>query len=252
MANMYMIQRFLWFLRLLYLWAILLVLANHGSAATLVLEQGLNGYAGTRDATLFEVPVNNSAGGFPNIFSSVTKEHLRRSLIKFDIPTTFPIGTTISSVDLTLHVDHSQPGTVLHRLHRVTRNWNEGNNPLTDPNTIGEGAPAQTGDATWNYAAYPTIAWTMAGGDFSATVSASAIVGIGGTSVIFSGSQLTVDVVAWRASPASNFGWILIGDESQLKNARRYYSSEGTSGFRPRLTITYTAPSGIDDWALLN
>jgi hypothetical protein len=228
-------------------------LAINSRAVTLVLEEGVNGYSGTRDTTLFQDRPANSAGGFPNFFSSVTNTPSpRRTLIKFDIPTTFPLGSTLTAVSLTLEVDQSRPGTVVHALRRVTRSWNEGNNPLTNPSNIGLGAPAQAGDATWSHAVYNTTAWTTAGGDYSGTVSATASVGIAGTFVTFTSAQMLADINAWRTTPANNFGWILIGDETQQQNARRYISSESPTGMRPRLTITYTAPSGIDDWALLN
>lgn len=224
------------------------------SAATLILEEGVNGYAGTRDTTLFQDRPAHSSGGFPNFFSSVTQTASpRRTLLKFDIPTTFPVGSTITGVALTLTMDQTRPGNITHTLHRVTKAWNEGNNPLVDSGTIGLGAPAQPGDATWTHTSYNTITWTTSGGDYAASPSASAPVGTAPGTVTFSSAQMTTDTLAWQATPSTNLGWVLIGDESTVHTAKRFVSSEGTAGSRPRLTITYTPPvTAASDWQMLD
>ena len=48
------------------------------------------------------------------------------------------------------------------------------------------------------------------------------------------------DVQLWNDAPATNFGWILVGDESTIKTAKRLDSRENPNeGFRPLLRITY-------------
>ena len=52
---------------------------------------------------------------------------------------------------------------------------------------------------------------------------------------------MIADVQAWLDSPGSNFGWIMIGDESTDTTARQFPSREfGNASFRPMLTIEFT------------
>ena len=55
------------------------------------------------------------------------------------------------------------------------------------------------------------------GGDFSATVSASQSVGAIGQ-YTWSSAQMVADVQSWLDNPASNFGWLVLGDESDHCN----------------------------------
>src|SRR5207302_838656 len=49
------------------------------------------------------------------------------------------------------------------------------------------------------------------------------------------------DVQNWLSSPGSNFGWIVIGDESGTGTAKRFDSRENsTASNQPALTIDYT------------
>ena len=52
-----------------------------------------------------------------------------------------------------------------------------------------------------------------AGGDFSGTASASQSVGAIGQ-YTWSSAQMVADVQSWLDTPASNFGWLVLGDES--------------------------------------
>ena len=52
---------------------------------------------------------------------------------------------------------------------------------------------------------------------------------------------MAADVQSWITSPGTNFGWILLGSESQLNSARRFDTHEhAIEDNRPALTITYT------------
>lgn len=55
---------------------------------------------------------------------------------------------------------------------------------------------------------------------------------------------MVADVRDWMATPGSNFGWILIGDETQLTSAKRFESRSANNppADRTALTIYYTAP----------
>jgi hypothetical protein len=52
---------------------------------------------------------------------------------------------------------------------------------------------------------------------------------------------LVADVQAWVNGTASNYGWIVIGNESGAGTAKGFASREATTtSQRPQLTITYT------------
>jgi hypothetical protein len=50
---------------------------------------------------------------------------------------------------------------------------------------------------------------------------------------------MAADVQGWFATPANNFGWILVGDESTSSTARVFNSREGSASVQPKLVISY-------------
>ena len=72
-------------------------------------------------------------------------------------------------------------------------------------------------------------------------MSASQSVGAVGTYTWASTPQMVADVQSWLNDPATNFGWLVKGDETTNITAKRFESSE--SGSPPALTINYTPPS---------
>src|SRR6266536_6406864 len=77
---------------------------------------------------------------------------------------------------------------------------------------------------------------TTQGGDFSATVTASQSVGPVGQ-YTWSSAQMVADVQSWVNNPASNFGWLVVGDESAAGTTKRLDTRESASP--PVLTIEY-------------
>jgi hypothetical protein len=122
-------------------------------------------------------------------------------------------------------------------LRRLLADWGEGTSVA--PGEEGDGAPATTNDATWRHRFFDTIFWTTQGGDFSATVSASQSVGAVGV-YTWSSSQMRADVQSWLDDPADNFGWLALGDESEILTAKRFDTRESASP--PVLTIIYRPP----------
>ena len=58
------------------------------------------------------------------------------------------------------------------------------------------------------------------------------------------GDALAVDVQGWVDDcGASNFGWVMIGNEGALHTAKRFGSSEGVPGEAPVLTVEFTPPA---------
>lgn len=198
-----------------------------------------------KDTTLYEFPsgdLGNGQGTY--MFAGRTGQaefSIRRALLAFDIASAIPSGSTITGVTLQLYMSRTTTGATTQSLHRTLANWGEG--ASNDSGQEGNGAPSQTGDATWFHTFYDNSFWTTPGGDFSGAASASAVVnGVGFYS--WSGVGLVNDVQSWLDSPGSNFGWTILGDESQTRTAKRYDTSEiGDSTHRPKLTISYVVPS---------
>ena len=164
---------------------------------------------------------------------------LRRGVLAFDIAGNIPAGSTILTVSLSLNVSRTGLNDArIIELRRMLADWGEGTSQASGDE--GMGAPATTDDATWRHRFFDTIFWTTEGGDFSATVSASQSVGPIGV-YTWSSTQMRADVQSWLDNPGSNFGWIVLGDESQILTAKRFDTRESASP--PVLTILYR-PAG--------
>jgi hypothetical protein len=161
---------------------------------------------------------------------------LRRGVLAFDIAGNIPAGSTILGVTLSLNMSRTGLDTARTvELHKMLADWGEGTSVA--PGEEGDGAPATPNDATWRHRFFDTIFWTTAGGDFSATVSASQSVGAVGM-YMWSSPPMIGDVQSWLNNPATNFGWLVLGDESDILTAKRFDTRESASP--PVLTIQYT------------
>ena len=196
-----------------------------------------------KDNSLFESIGAEQSSGIGSLYAGVLGgsggDLRRRAVLAFDLATV-PAGATITGASLQLRASKVSPTipNETYTLHRLTANWGEG----TSSSVGGHGANATTNDATWIHPFFGSAAtWATQGGDFSATTSASkAIANIG--FYTFSDAQLTADVQSWFAGSTPNFGWILIGDETTVQDAKQFDSRESTSANRPALTITYSVP----------
>ena len=160
---------------------------------------------------------------------------LRRGVLAFDIAGHIPAGSTILAVTLSLNMSRTaldDPRTI--ELHKLLADWGEGTSIA--PGEEGDGAPATPNDATWRHRFFDTIFWTNQGGDFSATVSASQSVGAIGQ-YTWSSAQMIADVQSWLDDPGSNFGWLVLGDESTILTSKRFDTRESASP--PMLTIQF-------------
>jgi hypothetical protein len=62
---------------------------------------------------------------------------------------------------------------------------------------------------------------------------------------------MVIDVQSWVNNPATNFGWILIGNESVSRTSKRFDSREHpAASVRPVLNIEFTSelPSETRTW----
>ncbi|HZS38122.1 MAG TPA: DNRLRE domain-containing protein [Polyangia bacterium] len=193
----------------------------------------------TKDNTLCESSTGALSNALGDLYVGRTGQasgSKRRAVMHFDV-SSIPSNATITSVTLTLYLDLVADGSDRTcTLHRLTDDWGEG----TSFSSGGMCAASTTNDATWIHEFYSSTDWTSAGGDYSATASASASCGdtTGQTYTWGSTAQLVADVQAWVSGTESNDGWIMIGDESLGGTARRYSSREESSN-QPLLTVTY-------------
>ena len=193
----------------------------------------------SKDNTLYEYDPaegdNSNALGLHFFAGETAMSELRRGVLAFDISGNIPPGSTIIAVTLSLNMSKTpldDPRTV--ELHKLLADWGEGTSIA--PGEEGDGAPATPNDATWRHRFFDTIFWTNEGGDFSVTVSASQSVGPIGQ-YTWSSAQMVADVQSWLDNPASNFGWLVLGDESTILTSKRFDTRESASP--PVLSIQY-------------
>lgn len=217
-------------------------------ALTASAAAGTVSLAPAQDGTLFEDSLGSIANGAGEwLFAGTTAmESRRRTLLRFDLAAAgIPADAVITDVRLTLTMDRGATSALFMSLHRVTSDWGEG--ASIGFGQQGAGGPAAPGDATWIHRRFPESdsgppapLWTTPGGDFADTPSAL-LAAAGPGPLTWSGPGLITDVQAMLDSPAANFGWLLLGDESSTPpTAKRFFSREVSDpALRPALAITY-------------
>ena len=201
-----------------------------------------------RDNTLYETNDGSTSNGvgdylFVGRVGPTGGGARRRALVRFDLGT-IPAGATITSASLRMNVSKTTNGDQTVNVRRVTADWGEGTSNANS--NEGSGAASTTGDATWIHRFKATSNWTTPGGDMAGVVSAGNVVG-GVGPYTWSGTQMVADIQGWLTTPSTNFGWILVGDESTTNTSKRFDSRENpTSANRPQLTVNYTTATSVD------
>lgn len=200
--------------------------------------------APSKDNTLYQTTDGSlSNGSGSHLFTGATGQGLaRRALLAFDLASQIPPGSTITKVTLTMRVSKTINSDQAIALHAVTKNWSEGPSVADNPfGRDGSGAASQPGDATWIHSSFPNTRWTNAGGDFNAAVDGTTTAQSLGDVTWASSASMIARVQSWVDQPATNFGWILIGNESSVVTTKRFDSREIVpAATRPALTIDYT------------
>ena len=198
-------------------------------------------FGAVRDNTLYQDPTGAlSNGSGEHLFASRTLQitnDLRRCVVAFDVASVIPPNATILSAELNLTLNKSRLGTFNFDLHKLTSDWGEGSSDALLEE--GGGAVSAANDATWLHTFFNSMFWSNPGGDYSPTISSSTLIGSTlGTYIFPSTPQMVADVKDWYDNPATDFGWIVIGDETAAGSAKRFGSRENPSGGRPTLTLT--------------
>ncbi len=193
-----------------------------------------------QDAVLYEDPTGTAANGSGEFLlvgrTNQASNSRRRSLLQFDL-STLPAGAIITSATIQLHLTIVSTADTGISLYVVTSAWTAGpSDPIGNEST---GVTAVLGDTTWLQSSKPTL-WTTAGGDFLPTASATTTVTSTSGYFQWTSAALIADTQNWLANPASNYGWLLAGDETIPQSAKKFESSNSTtSQFRPQLTLEY-------------
>lgn len=194
------------------------------------------------DATLVEHPDGALANGAgPVFFAGRTNQSdngVRRALLRFDAPEgrRRPEVRVVERVALVVtNLTASNESPAEYRLHRVLADWGEG----PSEGSGGGGAPSRPGDATWIHTFLGDAFWSHNGGQFDGRPSARLVV-TGPGAYRFESPELTRDVARMLREPDSNFGWVLVGDETRRQTVRAFGSRENPDpNVRPVLEITF-------------
>lgn len=193
-----------------------------------------------KDNSIYEELTGNSNGAGA-IFAGLTNgtfsgsQDVRRGLVEFDLAA-LPEGAGVIEASLSLRVAMTMTPSAEFTLHALQKEWGEGGSL-----GAGQGAPAETGEATWSHARFGTVPWDNPGGDFTAAASASSTVdGVGLYS--WSSAGMVADVQAWLDTPAGNHGWLMRGEESTPSVKMFDSRTAATLANRPTLTISYQPP----------
>ena len=197
------------------------------------------------DASAYEHNSTFNLGGMSFVpVGTVPRGGRSRGLFRFDV-SSVPSNATINSVSLQVTVVRvaRTAQSANHELHRLLQSWGEGDKSGQSPG-IGFGAPATTGEATWDSRKVPT-GWATPGGqagvDFVADSSSSVVLGNSGQFAFGSTAAMIFDVQSWMSDPNSNFGWMMIcSDESRAD--LRWIGAKEDAANAATLVINYTLP----------
>ncbi len=211
-------------------------------------------FVSEKDNSIYSERPNNSNGAGISLFSGRTKgmfgSEVRRAFLKFNF-SALPSNAQIQSVKLIVSVTGAanfNNATYNFSLHKVLKDWGEGISSGT-----GTGASATVNDVTWINNFYNSSSWTNLGGDFSPISSASSNITYLSFPLnygVWSSIGMKNDVNNWIINSSTNFGWIIIGEETVLGSAFFFGSREGTLFDKPTLKVFYTLPA--PDKVLIN
>src|SRR5262249_19021856 len=206
-------------------------------------------------STIFENQPDNSIGRGQAVFvGGDASGSPRRGLIDFNVAANIPFGATITSAELIMYLGlvagadtgnpDQTPRTI--ELHRLIGDWAHGPTGLgvTVISGTDQGYPAIPPSPTWNERRYQqNQPWVTPGGDFSPTVSSSALVGqtVNGAYKWLSTPTLVADVQFMLDQPSLGFGWMLVNTDERVANSyRALYTKDWIDPLmRPQLLVNY-------------
>jgi hypothetical protein len=227
-------------------WVSLLALVTPLALSAAPASAGQVALDSSKDNTLYNDLGGGTSNGAGQYFFSghsagTASYPIRRGVIAFDVASAIPPGSTVLSVKLRLHMSQTSGSAFNVALHRLTNDWGEGTS--APGGSEGPGANATNGDATWLHTFYPNSFWSTPGGDFAPTASATIPVDQIAFYTWNSTAQLVSDVQGWVNNPASNFGWLVKGNETTQHSSKRFDTHQNLDPLvHPLLTIDFRPP----------
>lgn len=184
---------------------------------------------------------------------------IRRALIDFEPDRFVSAGAIVQEARLVLTPLSALSSPALF-IFPLDRPWSPG---VTDPEDEFSGELAQNGDVTWLYRNYNTVETSRVpwqtetgGGDFNPDQPLVADFGVVVNddtnetdlpAIAFTSEAFVADVQRLINEPDAHFGWILLGEETNLvSNAVQFASGDYPEEInRPMLEITFAAPSDV-------
>lgn len=208
------------------------VLAHAAQAETVTFQC-------SKDTSMYKESGGWTGGTSYSVICGVnSQDSVRRSLLKFDVAALIPAGATINGVSVVLNmVAYESVTPASMDLRRVLQPWGESNAMGAG---VYVGALAQIGDATWTHAQFPSVLWTLSGGDALGTPSAATVVATSGTCTWASTPGLVADVQSFLDAPATNHGWLLACTDETVFGTTKTFSPRGSGPSSPRLVVSYT------------
>ncbi|MGE0607077.1 MAG: DUF4347 domain-containing protein, partial [Pirellulales bacterium] len=192
--------------------------------ATATFQEGSSGYASTQDTEIQAGNPTTSYGNDASIRVDLDDSGgVTQGLIRFDNlfgngVGQIPLGSTITSVSLTVYVTEASTAGSQVGLHRMLVNWSEA--------------------STWN--SLSTSGSGVQTNNIEANSTADSILGSPTSTGLQTFTLSTGTLQAW-SDGATNYGWALVINNT---NGWEFASSEyGTAGQRPMLSVTYTPPN---------
>ncbi len=221
-------------LRTVVFCVLLMCLLSVAYCETIVLKDGLNGYAGTRDSYIDKdnPNVNYGTGYYMQLYMS-SYSPKRSGLIKFDITGQIPSNSIINSATLSLYL-----------CEKV--NMASGDFVYVAPFRIGNYRNWVETEATWNVYRGSSY-WSVAGcegyqyGDRNQNPDCNAIYFDKDSPLGYYHWDVTSSVQAWYSGSATNNGWLMrITAHDGGTDGVNFYTREYSPSWRPYLTINYT------------
>ncbi|MDZ4657050.1 MAG: Calx-beta domain-containing protein [Bythopirellula sp.] len=194
-------------------------------------RDGESGYAGTQDTVLYNLSANVNFGTETSISPDQQDANgVRQGLMRFDNifgngPGQIPLGSTITSATLDLSVVNSSFSSMQMSFYRMLTPWTEATATWNTFGSIG-GVQASEGEAS---------DLPPDGIQFDPTTGVKSI-------------NVTKSLQNWSAGDP-NFGWLI---ESASSDGWDFETSEAGAGDRPKLNVTFTAPTGAGTIQLLD
>jgi hypothetical protein len=186
------------------------------------LQDGVNGYNGTRDTYIYDVSPTTARGAEITFVQDKNPANVppddRTSLLSFDL-SSIPVGSTIQSALLQFYVDAEGQGF---NMHRMLVPWNE---------------------TTVSFASLGNRHFATNGTDAESVVNAN-WPGVDTYVGLITVTVPATTIQGWLNNPASNNGWLMIAthaDDGQQLRSREH----ATVTDRPKLTIGYTLPVNL-------